>query len=369
MTNLISFLDEVTRRLDAGLKVNVCYIDFSKAFDSVNHSLLAYKLRTFGIVDEAKSWVLEFLHRRRFCVKVGEEVSQYEDVTSGVPQGSVLGPLLFLLFVNDLARELSNPCFVFADDVKITGSNLQLDFERVTSWSKRWDLPLNQGKCQMLTGEVDPNSCDNIGRVSVVRDLGVMVTNDFKPARQCQNAAGKARGELFRMCSTLASRKAEVFMPLYRTIVRPHLEYCVQAWGPFYKKDRDCLEKVQKLATRMVAGMRGKPYKQRLDELNLYSLERRRLRGDLIETFKIVKGISGLKFEDFFVKLPQTGTRGHSLRLQRGHSRLEIRAQFFTNRVVPWWNRLPEDVVACSTIATFKYRLDKCWSGAFPELL
>ena len=117
----------------------------------------------------------------------------------------------------------------------------------------------------------------------------------------------------------------------------------------------------------MIEGQGGKGYEQRLKDLDLFSLKRRRIRGDLIETFKIVKGLSGLRFEEFFAYIPSTATRGHSLRLQRSHSRLEVRAHFFTNRVIPLWNKLPEKVVMCATVQAFKKDLDACWFTVFPE--
>ena len=287
-----------------------------------------------------------------------------------MPQGSVLGPLLFLLFINDLAAKLENPCFIFADDVKIAGARLSDDIEKVKTWSRLWDLPLNNTKCQILTAREEDGSqgLEPYRRVAEVKDLGVIVTNDFKPSRQCQQAAQKARGELFRLYATIKCREPEVFVPLYRAIVRPHLEYCVQAWSPYYRKDIECLEKVQHLATRMITGQRGKDYPQRLRDLNLFSLERRRTRGDLIEVFKIVKGISGNDFDDFFRYIPDNGTRGHRYRLRRNHSRLEVRAKFFTNRVIPLWNKLPNQVVDCTTVDAFKRALDGCWEYTFNQL-
>ena len=122
LTNLLCFLDEVTRRLDEVKQVEVCYLDFSKAFDSVNHRLLLRKMETFGISGQIYRWLEDFLSRRTFYVKVGDRCSSLVNVTSGVPQGSVLGPVLFLLFINDLASTLQSPSFIFAEDVKIVGS-------------------------------------------------------------------------------------------------------------------------------------------------------------------------------------------------------------------------------------------------------
>ena len=118
-----------------------------------------------------------------------------------------------------------------------------------------------------------------------------MIGKDFKPGKQCQAAANKARKELFRLRKSLSCRAPKVFLPLYKAIVRPHLEYCVQAWAPYLHKDIDVLERVQRLATRMIWDQKGKTYDQRLEDLRLFSLKRRRVSGDLIEAYKIVRGV------------------------------------------------------------------------------
>jgi hypothetical protein len=251
LTNLLFFLDEITRRLEEGRQVEVCYLDFSKAFDSVCHRLLIQKLRWFGLSAILINWVEDFLKSRYFSVRVGEYLSLPVPATSGVPKGSVLGPLLFIMYIDDLVRNLKNPCFAFADDVKIVSSSSRIslldDIQRVLDWSVCWDLPINHEKCNLLTRQSEPLSVSidqqltTIKSVDLVRDLGTMVAADFKPAEQCLHAAKTARRELFRLRAALSCRRPEVFLPLYKALVRPHLEYCVQAWAPYYSKDINCL--------------------------------------------------------------------------------------------------------------------------------
>lgn len=369
LTNLLSFLDEVTKRLDEGIPVKVCYLDFSKAFDSVNHTFLLKKLETLGVTGTILPWICHFIRDRTLRVRVGDSLSKASTPTSGVPQGSVLGPLLFLIFINDLVKGLSNPSFIFADDVKITGKDLNEDIEKLREWSRTWDLPLNESKCTILarTEVIDEEMPFQV--VQKMRDLGVIITSDFKNSAQCQNASTKAYRELFRLKNTLTCKSPEVFMPLYKSIVRPHLEYCVQAWAPHLTKDIELLEKVQRRATNMVQNMRGLSYADRLKSLNLFSLKRRRMRGDLIETYKITHGFSGLKLEDIFNEMPRTGTRGHDMRLERKHSRLDVRNKFFSVRVIPAWNKLPQSLIDCNTVNSFKHLLDKSWDELFPKLL
>ena len=378
LTNLLCYLDEVTERIDEGKMVEVCYLDFSKAFDSVSHRLLLHKLRFFGIGGKLHKWLTEFLIDRTFWVRVGEADSAVGQLTSGVPQGSVLGPLLFLLFINDLAEITSSPCFIFADDVKVVGSKgrieLESDVAKIVDWSHKWDLPLNAEKSQLLSKAETPLVAEGewglfeVGPVLSTKDLGVTVTADFSWSTQCEVAAHNARRALFKLRSVLSCRESDVFLPYYKAIVRPHLEYCVQAWSPLYKKDASCLEKVQQLATRMIEGQKGKPYEERLSQLKLFSLERRRVRGDLIETFKIKKGFSGVNAGEFFVDAPYRGTRGHEHKLMKQRCRLNTRAHFFSNRVVNRWNSLPEEIVNLPNVPAFKAALDARWNELFPDM-
>ena len=378
LTNMLCFLNEATARLDEGKRVEVCYLDFSKAFDSVNHRLLLAKLEQKGITGRLLNWIKDFLTGRSFYVRIGEKSSEIAHAISGVPQGSVLGPLLFSIFIDDLPETLSSPCFIFADDVKIVGAEgreiLADDLDRAIKWAKRWDLPLNPGKSYLLTKSEEQlaipleDGIFSTQNVGATKDLGVMVTVDFLWAEQCALAAQRSRRALFKLKSVLSCKEPEVFLPIYKTIVRPHMEYCVQAWAPFYKKDANCLEKVQRLATRMVEGQRGRPYEDRLDRLKLFSLERRRLRGDLIETFKIMKGFSGIEVGDLFTQAPESRTRGHEYKLMKMRCRLNTRKHFFSNRVVDSWNSLPKELVGLQTVQAFKTALDKGWTDLFPDV-
>ena len=222
LTNLLCFLEEVTSKLDEGKKIEVCYLDFSKAFDSVNHRLLKSKLEHFGIQGQLQNWISAFLSHRSFYVRVGEECSTPVQLTSGVPQGSVLGPLLFLLYINDLPNTLTSSCYIFADDVKVVGSNgrkeLERDLNEVAKWANEWSLCLNANKSHVLTGS--DNSLEvkiedkqlSIVPVKQVRDLGILVTDKLTWANQCALAASKGRRELFRLRSVLSCKKQKYLL-------------------------------------------------------------------------------------------------------------------------------------------------------------
>ena len=250
LSNLLCFLEEVTDRMDRGLHVEVCYLDFRKAFDAVNHRLLLRKLQAYGVETGTLNWIRAFLTGRTFHVSVEGSLSESAPAISGVPQGSVLGPLLFLVYINDLVSQLRCPYYLFADDVKMVGDpgnqELQEDLDRVYKWTQDWQLPINIGKCQQLVlgGGNAPvrwlgtTQRQEIGRVERVRDLGVLITSDLKPTPQCLAAGRKAYGALPQLRKAVVSRKEEVLLPLYKAYVRPHLEYAVQAWSLYLKKDK-----------------------------------------------------------------------------------------------------------------------------------
>ena len=149
----------------------------------------------------------------------------------------------------------------------------------------------------------------------------------------------------------------------FNGFVRLHLEYCVHVWCPYLRKDIDSIEKVQHRATKLVKGLKNKSYEERLQALGITSLEKRRIRGDLIQVFRIVRGFDKVEFEELF-ELDDGGghvLRGHNWKLEVKRCRLQVRKCFFTQRIINVWNKLPEYVVESSSVVMFKKRFDD-WS-------
>ena len=194
--------------------------------------------------------------------------------------------------------------------------------------------------------------------VSSERDLGVIIQNDFKVSEQCSKVVKTANKILGMINRSFTFKTKDNILQLYKSLVRPHVEYCIQVWRPHLVKDISLLENVQHRATRMIPSLRSLSYEQRLVALKLTTLETRRLRGDLIEVFKIVKGFDDVNVSDFF-SFAHTDLRGHSFKLFKPRFNTNIGKFAFTNRVVDEWNMLPVDVVSSNTVLNFKVKLDE----------
>lgn len=376
LTNRLSFLEKATQGLDQGYPIDVLYLDFSKAFDKVPHSRLISKIRAHGIGNKICNWIQSWLRGRMQRVVVKGCQSSWLPVESGVPQGSVLGPTLFVIFINDISNGIVSPILTFADDTKLFSCvdtplkvhQVQLDLEIMYKWTIEWQMLFNIEKCKCLhLGYNNPLHTYSIGAINVKndtteKDLGVMINNTLSISEQVAKVVTTANKILGIIYRTYDDKSLCNIVSLYKSLVRPHLEYCIQAWKPFLQKDIDKMENVQRRATRMITEIKHFSYQQRLFKTGLMSLETRRIRADLIEVWKILHGFEGLIPEDFFIlsstTATSTRTRGHSLRIYKPYSRLDIRKYFFSQRIIEDWNYLPAEVVESGTLNTFKSKLE-----------
>lgn len=373
LTNLLDFLEYTTDLLDKGGNVSVVYLDFCKAFDKVPHQRLIVSLQNHGLDGSLLKWIGSWLIGRKQRVVINGQQSKWVEVKSGVPQGTVLAPIFFIIFVNSLDSNLTSKVWKFADDLKIAreirsnedSEGLQSDLNKLSEWTKNWQMEFNIQKCKVLNigaGENEYHINGNyLQNVIEEKDLGVLVTNDLKFSRHCREARKKALKMLGVLNRNVNYKSKEVVKKLYCSFVRPHLEYCAQACHSSLKKDIKSLERVQRKATKMVSGLSGMTYRDRLIQLNMFSIYYRKIRGDLIEVFKIYKGIDKLDFGKLF-KINKNSTRGHNCKLTMKFSRTKLRQSFFTNRVINVWNNLPPWVIDSSSLNVFKLNVDSYFS-------
>ena len=377
LTQLLEYTFDLENALDKGDCVDAIYLDCQKAFDSVPHGHLLCKLRGVGIEGQVLEWIRGFLRNREQRVSIRGCHSGWRSVWSGVPQGSVLGPVLFLVYINDLLDGLQSSGKLFADDAKIYRSIrsqsdqviLQEDLDKLHEWSEKWLLNFNESKCKVMHfGAKNPNYDYRMGNTTLAtstmeKDLGILITPNLKPSDQVSRAASAANSMLGRIRRTFTCLDEEMFVPLYKTLVRPRIEYAVQAWNPYLQKDVTKLKKVQRRATKLIPALADLPYEDRLKRLELTTLQERRVRGDLIEVFKILKGFdavnAGVKFLELDTGPLRDRTRGHSMKLTKPRHRTHKRTKFFSSRVVELWNSLPERVITSASINTFKRRYDR----------
>ena len=323
--------------VDEGGPVN---LDFQTAFVKAPHKRFGCRLIFHRNVGNVRNWIEKWLCVRQQRAVINGAESKWVRVTSGVPQGSVLGPVLFLIYINDIDCTVDTIIKKFADDTKLYGRvrteeqalSIQSSLESVTKWGNEWQMLFNLDKCKVL--HVGKNNIKHqysmggnpLDNVSEEKDLGITVTESFKSSKQCNIAAAKANRILGIIKKSFSSRDPVMLTKLYKALVRPHLEYCIQAWNPYLQRDIDTLEKVQRRATKMMSGFENLPYEERLKQLNLTTLRTRRTRGDLIEVFKIFKGLDDLPKECFFQMRPveKTRLRGHRFMLKATTARLDL---------------------------------------------
>jgi len=373
LTNLVAFYDGVTTSVDNGRAMDVIYLDFCKTFDTVPHNILLSKLERYGFDGWAVQWMRNWLEGRSQRVVFNGLMSRWTPVTSGVTQGSILGPVLFNIFINNFTR-LSAPSASLPMTPKLSGMA---------------DTPEGQDAIQRDLDELEKRACANLMRFHKAmrkvlhlgwtnacyqhrlrdegieetspaeKDLWVLVDEKLGMSQQCALAAQKANCILGCITSSVASRSREGILPLYSALVRPHhsvlMGSCIQLGSPQHRKDMELLEWVQRRVTKMVRGLEHLSYEERLRELGLFSLEKRRLQG----AFQYLKGAYRTDGENLFSEACCDRTRSNGFKLREGRFGLDIRTKFFTIRLMKHWNRLPREIVEDPSPETYKVRLDK----------
>ena len=361
--------------------MDIIFLDFAKAFDKVPVERLLKKVWAHCIRGQLFNWISAWLKERQQRVVLNGEASLWAAVLSGVPQGSVLGPLLFLIFINDLDESGGAAEIILKfDDTKIAQpirgdedrGRLQAALDALTDWADRWGMAFNVQKCKtMHVGFNNPGyeySMDGkkLETTEEERDLGVIMSRKLKPGQQCAKAARTAQMVLGQKMEGPDFCDKHVFVTLYKTYVRPHLEFAGQAWAPWTAADKDLLENVQRRAVRMVSGLKSANYEDRLRELDITTLEERRHQADMLYVYKVLTGREDIDKGQWFTM--RTRTASHKLNVKVNHGRLDVRRNFFSVRVSGQWNDIPGHIKDQQTVDGFKtayarYRLTNAQWG------
>ena len=395
LTQLLDHVDTILKSLNSGEEVDVIYLDYAKAFDKVDHNILLAKAKRYGIHGNMLQWLSEFLTNRLQTVVVEGTKSSFQLVISGVPQGTVLGPILFILYIDDqLDALLTSLGKIFADDTKLIGkildlatkASLQEDLFNVIAWARRNNMQLNEAKFEVLNYTLNnslllrnlPFTNDLLsyslttGQIiepaETVRDLGVILSNDCSWTPHIQKMIQSASTMSSWVLSVFKDRSPFLMLTLFKTMVRSKLEYCCPVWNPAKTMDIEAIENVQRQYTRRINGCSGLDYWERLRKLNIISLQRRRERYILIHTWKILNGLAPNNIGMLFKNNPRHGIKV-TVPALNNKSQRSVATHYensFGVKSAQLWNLLPKEINSISTLDLLKPSLAK-FLKEFPD--
>lgn len=372
VTQLTEFQHDVLTALDRNNIVDALFLDFRKAFDTVPHNLLDIKLASLNINAKLQTWLRNYLSGRKQCVVLNSKTSSYVNVTSGVPQGSVLGPLLFLVYINDIAYNIKSCIKLFADDcviyrhiTSITDTELlQDDLNTVTHWCSTWNMCLNISKCNHISfaKNISKIQCtysingEAVKKVPECKYLGIYLTESFHWNRHIDQMISKASRTLFFIRRNFHCATKEVKETLYFLLVRSILEYACVIWDPAQKYLAKTIEKVQNQAARFVSNNYD-PFASMSEIKAILGWEtlksrRRKLRLKLLHS--IYYNLTGInKFEYLLAPTYRSTRCQHSHKIQEYAYKTTTFANSFFLKTIRDWNELPEGIVNLSDNSAF----------------
>ena len=381
---LLNVLNDWTQTIEDKCSTDCLYMDYQKAFDTVPHKRLLSKLKSYNINKEILDWISVYLNNRLQFVEVNGKRSKWLQVTSGIPQGSVLGPLLFLIYINDLPEKIDSTVYMYADDTKLyreikcidDNKKLQEDLNELKKWSDLWLLKFHPDKCFRITiGKKKEyefeyyitveNKLHEMSKVDEIRDIGVIIDSELKFEKHINSKIQTANKILGIIRRSFMYLNCDIFIPLYKSLIRSHFDYAMIIWSPNLGKFIDSIESVQRRATKMIPEIKNLSYPERLKYLNLPTLAYRRARGDMIEVFKIISNIYNSNSTEQILTIrdkKHISLRGHQFTLDHNRLYTSARKRYFGNRVTNTWNSLPDYIVGAFSLNVFKNLLDILWS-------
>ena len=370
------------------MDTDVIYLDYAKAFDKVDHRILLEKLYAYGVRGKLLMWINSYLTNREQTVVINGEHSKPAKVVSGVPQGTVLGPVMFIIFLNDLSSCIKHSVVSsFADDTRLKKSIsnvndtylLQKDLDSAIQWSERNNMQLHQSKFELIShktgqsnliGELpfstqytEYETADGsiISPKHKVRDLGTTITEDLSWSPHIKDIADAGKKIVSWTLSVFRDRSAETMLPLYSSFVRSRLEYCAPLWNPSKVEDIMKLESIQRTFTHRISDVRHLSYWDRLSSLNLMSLQRRRERYCIIHMFKIKNNLAP---NDLSLQFYETSRRGTCCKVPPlvRSCKPKFQKMFdssFSVNGAKLWNLIPKKIKSKRSLDAFKAALTK----------
>ena len=371
-TQLVSSIQDWASSINLKRQTDVLLLDFSKAFDKVSHTKLLHKIRYYGITDKTNKWISAFLGSRSQQVVVNGQCSKPADVLSGVPQGTVLGPMLFLLYINDITDGIDTGMRLFADDSIVYREiqspadhhQLELDLDKLHEWASTWQMAFNVSKCAVLsiTTKRKPSiyhykmDGELVPRTDNQDYLGVTINSKLSWKPHISKVTKKANKTLGLIKRTLHAAPKQVRKAAYEALVRPSLEYATCAWSPHTKTDIQKVEQVQRSAARFVAGdyRRTSSVTAMCTDLKWDSLQTRRVARDATMFFKVYHGFVGIQLPAIIIKADTRTRCHHEFKLRAVPASCLIYQHSFYVRCIPVWNSLPQHAVSAPSVESFQ---------------
>lgn len=372
-SNLMECIHDWQVGLNSHQQTDVVYIDFSKAFDSIVHSKLLFKLGLYGIDGPLLKWIEIFLANRMQCVVTDYCFSPFCNVISGVPQGSVLGPILFLIYVNDLSTVCCGNTVLqlFADDAKLYSNisindgtvSLQQSLIKLSQWARDWQLTINTSKCLVISVATHPKPVHDVyyiddspvPRQNSTIDLGVTICSDLSFETHINNIVFKARQRVGVLFRGFLTRNINVMRRAFTVYIRPILEYNSIVWNPSLIHLTELLESVQHNFTKRIPSISSRSYPERLATMDLELLELRRLRFDLVYCYKIFNDLTPFDPNKvFLIYTPIASSRSNLPYLQKPAKAGNKFLSLLYYRCAEAWNTLPASLRLSSSLPTFK---------------
>ena len=370
-TQLIMLVDELSKSMQSGKQTDLILLDFSKAFDKVAHEKLLLKLHFYGIRGNILNWIKDFLDNRTQSVILNGTNSDDIAVSSGVPQGSVLGPILFLAYINDLPEQVRSRVRLFADDTAMylaldkqaDSETLQKDLEILENWEKLWDMSFYPSKCQVIhvTRRKTPlqtkyhlHGCV-LESVPSAKYLGVTISEDLKWSEHTNNITKKANQTLGFLKRNIRVHNKDLKSTAYKTLVRPQLEYASTVWSSHTDLDINKLESVQRRAARWVT--RDYQYTSSLSkmrqDLNWRTLDQRRIDSRLVLLYKVTYDLVAIPASDYPIRNTRPSSSNHPIAYRQITTLKDFYKYTFFPRTIIHWNALRHHIPTLPTLAQF----------------